>query len=259
MIRPPEVNGSPLRTLGNVMPLIWAFAVLVGSLSASDVRRSTGTLGEGTSWSTPWFAIEASKDGPTVLATGGMHGNELAGSAAAEQLLRWPIVRGRLIVVPRANRLGLAADMRWFPPSRNDKARRDLNRNFPTASDESPRTPLAEAIWELVTDERPDSVIDLHEGFDVHVANSKSVGSSVIHSASKKRNRLARMMLEAVSQTVGEAGLSIRDRFQLMRGQCQGRGAVRRSRAGGNPEHDVRAALAEWPLVSSRGPDSAPA
>ena len=204
MIRATEFRRPRRLTVGTLLSSIWSLAVLAGTLSASELERTSGTLGEGTIWGTPWFAVESDVDGPTVLVTGGVHGNEPAGSAAAEQILHWPIARGRLIVVPRVNRLGLEADMRWFPPTRNDRALRDLNRNFPTASDEAPQTPLAEAVWELVRDQGPDLVIDLHEGFDFHVANPKSVGSSVIHSPSEERNRLSQMMLGAVNQTVND-------------------------------------------------------
>ncbi len=146
--------------------------------ACAEVR--SGSLGEGTTWETPWRVIESGKPGPTVLVVGGVHGNEPAGFRAAQQIQHWPIERGKLVVLPRVNRLGLAADLRWFPESRNDRSRRDLNRNFPTHDRASALTPLCQAIWRFVTEHEPDWVFDLHEGFDVHRLNSKSVGSSVI-------------------------------------------------------------------------------
>lgn len=169
---------------------------------ASQLSQPTGVLGKGTIWATPWFVVESGQDGPTVFITGGIHGNEPSGSAAAEQIRHWGIETGRLVVVPRVNRLGLTANMRWFPPERNDKSLRDMNRNFPTKENPAPRTPLAEALWELVEDIQPDYVIDLHEGFDFHIANSKSVGSSVIFTKSKHRTELATAMLEKVNATI---------------------------------------------------------
>jgi predicted deacylase len=111
-----------------------------------------------------------------------MHGDEPAGSYAAEQIRHWPIQAGRLVVVPRVNTLGLSAKTRWFPPLKEDTGQRDLNRNFPTADRNLPRSPVAEALWELVEQQKPDFVIDLHEGFDFHSSNPKSVGSSIIFS-----------------------------------------------------------------------------
>ncbi|TWT35017.1 hypothetical protein KOR42_53100 [Thalassoglobus neptunius] len=171
---------------------------------ASELHRTSGVLGEGTSWSIPWYSIESDEDGPTVLVTGGMHGNEPAGSAAAGQIRHWNIARGKLVVIPSLNRLGLDAEMRWFPVHRNDRSLRDLNRNFPKLENLQPRTLLCETVWEFVESERPDFVFDLHEGFDFPTSNSKSVGSSVIFSPSDEQHHLAQKMLDAVNETVDD-------------------------------------------------------
>lgn len=167
-------------------------------------RGATGVLGEKTAWATPWYVVEGTEPGPVVFLTGGVHGNEPAGSYAAEQIRHWPVRRGRLVVVPKVNTLGLAAKTRWFPPLKEDMAQRDLNRSFPTAGRELPQSPVAEALWELVELQKPDFVIDLHEGFDFHRSNSKSVGSSVIFTNTDKRMVLARKMVAAVNATVEE-------------------------------------------------------
>ncbi|MBP89630.1 MAG: hypothetical protein CMJ64_23450 [Planctomycetaceae bacterium] len=164
----------------------------------------SGVLGSGAAWATPWYIVEGKEDGPTVVVTGGVHGNEPAGSLAAKQLLHWPIQRGKLVVVPQANRLGLAANMRWFPLNRNDKVTRDLNRQFPTSEHESPRTDLSKAIWDLVLQHEPDYLIDLHEGFDFHITNPKSVGSSVVYSKSSARDAIAQSMLDVVNRSVSD-------------------------------------------------------
>ncbi|WP_182870039.1 BPL-N domain-containing protein [Rhodopirellula sp. JC639] len=141
---------------------------------------TSGTLGSEASWKTPWHVIDSGRDGPTVLITGGVHGNEPAGARAAEQIRHWPIQRGKLVVIPQVNRLGLAANIRWTPEHRNDRRRRDLNRSFPTAEHDETLTEHSGAIWDFVTQHQPDWLFDLHEGFDFHRVNSKSVGSSVI-------------------------------------------------------------------------------
>lgn len=183
------------------------FFVLLPVASGADSSnaggsRTGGILGERTAWATPWYVVEGIEPGPVVFLTGGLHGNEPAGSHAAEQIRQWPVRRGRLIVVPKVNTLGLAAQTRWFPPLNEDMAQRDLNRNFPTAGRELPQSPVAEALWELVELQKPDFVIDLHEGFDFHRSNSKSVGSSVIFSKTDKRMALARKMVAAVNAMV---------------------------------------------------------
>lgn len=173
---------------------------------APQVSQSqpAGLLGENTEWQTPWFIIDGKEPGPTVFVTGGLHGNEPAGSHAAEQIRHWPIHRGRLIVVPRVNTLGLKAASRWFPPLKEDRELRDLNRNFPTEDREQPRGAVAEVLWEFVQKQKPNFVIDLHEGFDFHASNPESVGSSVIFSKSDRRTSLAQKMLASVNATVDD-------------------------------------------------------
>lgn len=178
-----------------------AFGADSPSVRASEL---SGILGEKTAWATPWYVVEGKEPGPVVFLTGGVHGNEPAGSYAAEQIRHWPIKAGRLIVVPRVNALGLSAATRWFPPLEKDEDQRDLNRNFPTAVRNLPQSPVAEALWELVERQKPDFIVDLHEGFDFHVSNPNSVGSSVIFSNSVRRASLAEKMLSAVNATVDE-------------------------------------------------------
>ena len=161
----------------------WLFVVylVVGqAIGTALADQQTGSFGAGTRWETPWTVIEADEPGPTVLIVGGLHGNEPAGAQAAEQMRDWPVVRGKLVVLPAVNRLGLAANLRWFPEFQDDPRQRDLNRNFPTRQRADALTPLCQQIWAFLQDHPPTWVFDLQEGFDVHRVNSKSVGSSVI-------------------------------------------------------------------------------
>ena len=185
--------------------VLWLFLLpsAFGADSSDGVGSgASGVLGERTAWATPWYVVDGKDPGSVVFLTGGVHGNEPAGSHAAEQIRHWPVRRGRLIVVPKVNTLGLAAQTRWFPPLKEDTAQRDLNRNFPTSDREFPQSPVAEALWELVESQKPDFVIDLHEGFDFHRSNSESVGSSIIFSKSDKRMVLAEKMVATVNATV---------------------------------------------------------
>lgn len=177
-----------------------ALAFFSGSLQAQVAKYSSGKLAPGTQWETPWYITDSQVAGPTVLVVGGIHGNEPAGFRAAEQVRTWPIAKGKLIVIPKANRLGLAANLRWLPAFRNDAKQKDLNRNFQKAKNAKPLTPIAIAIWEFVAEQKPDWVFDLHEGFDFHRLNSKSVGSSVI--AFPDQTDFAKLVLNAVNNKV---------------------------------------------------------
>ncbi|MCH2180418.1 MAG: succinylglutamate desuccinylase/aspartoacylase family protein [Mariniblastus sp.] len=159
----------------------WLACLFLATSSWADQPEfSSGQLGQGKPWETEWYQYDSGVDGPVVMIFGGVHGNEPAGSRAAMQIKNWTVEKGKLIVVPRANKLGLQANTRWIPEFRNDRKLKDLNRNFPRQSDPTTKTELATALWEFIKERQPDWFFDLHEGYDFHRVNPKSVGSSVI-------------------------------------------------------------------------------
>jgi len=197
---PTVLNGCALSIIRIAM-LCFVLAFQMDTAAAQEAPfKQSGTLGIGTTWATPWHVIDSGNDGPTVLITGGVHGNEPAGYRAAEQILHWPVTRGKLIVMPQINRLGLAANIRWSPDHRNDRKRRDINRSFPTSERDDPLTEQTVAIWEFIRKHDPDWVFDLHEGFDFHRENPKSVGSSVI--AFPHQAEMAKRILKSVNAHV---------------------------------------------------------
>lgn len=182
--------------------------------NAQGVRVQQRILAEGTAAQTPCYVLRAKKSGPTILIIGGMHGNEPAGAAAAEQIASWNIGRGTLVIVPQANALALQARKRRTPGLTGNAG--DLNRAFPIGG--KPRKGIATALWSLVETYKPDWVIDLHEGYDFHRSNRKSVGSSIIHSAQKRAQTLATKMIAAVDATIKSAA----QRFDRIQTQVAG-------------------------------------
>ncbi|MBI5818531.1 MAG: succinylglutamate desuccinylase/aspartoacylase family protein [Verrucomicrobia bacterium] len=160
--------------------LTLAAALLPLDVPASPTgEQPAGVIASGTPSATPYYVRDSGVTGPTVVITGGVHGNEPAGAYAADQIRHWPITRGKLIIVPRANVVALKADKRNIPGEPVEVA--NLNRNFPKASEkESPRGALALALWEFVQRQKPAWCVDLHEGSDFNAMTGKSVGSSVI-------------------------------------------------------------------------------
>ena len=82
--------------------------------------RSEGALAEGTPFETRWYVYESGLPGPTVVVTGGIHGNEPAGARAARQIADWTVSRGRLVVLPRCNEPALEARTRRMPELEKD-------------------------------------------------------------------------------------------------------------------------------------------
>lgn len=143
-----------------------------------------------------------------MLITGGVHGDEPAGAFAAETIRQWPLKAGRLIIIPAANVPALAANKRLIPDLPSEL--NNLNRDFPELDETNRATPrgeLAQAIWEIAGDSKPDWVVDLHEGFDFHQLNENSTGSSIICFPNDAGRAAADKMLAAVNATITNSEL----------------------------------------------------
>lgn len=162
--------------------------------------RSGRPVCEGSVWETRYYVIDSNEPGPVVMIVGGIHGNEPAGTRAAEHIRHWEITKGKLIVLPGANVPALTGKTRLIPDM--PKGCGNLNRNFPETAGEPGKCSLSKAIWSVVCSERPDWLLDLHEGYDFTQINSKSVGSSLIAATSPQATVQARRMLNAVNETI---------------------------------------------------------
>lgn len=172
----------------------------------------------GTATATPWHESASGRDGPTVMIVGGMHGNEPAGAAAADQIRHWPVTRGRIVVVPRANAPALAANTRTLPAEEGAE-RCDLNRAFPPDGGAAhPGDRLARSLWALVRETRPDWLIDLHESVGFRVRNERRVGNSVIRSGSADARRMGDRMVEALNAALGDPERRFVPLYQPARG-----------------------------------------
>ena len=183
-----------------IITVLWVGFILQ---AVAAETLSSDVLAKGTQWETTFYQRDSGVDGPVVLVTGGIHGNEPAGARAAEHIRHWPIKKGRLIVVPRANIPGLKAGTRYLPGESENL--HDLNRNFPMTDEKLvARGVLAASLWEFVESSRPDWLIDLHEGIDFHQINSKSVGSSIIDVKGEAAESVVPRMLEVVNAEIAD-------------------------------------------------------
>ncbi len=124
-------------------------------------------------------AFEADAPGPTALVQAGIHGDEIAGVHALEELLEEGLRprRGRLLVVPVMNPAAYRARQRAAPGGL------DLNRQFPgDAAAPEPERRLARAFMDLVDAERPALVATLHESWKrFHPDVPQSFGQTVVY------------------------------------------------------------------------------
>ncbi len=184
-------------------PSLLLVVALLGASAPATAREplASAVLNAGTEAETAYYVQQANAAGPTVVVIGGMHGNEPAGAYAADQIRYWPIRRGTLVVVPRANPPALAANNRYTPGA--EEPEKNLNRNFPRAGkSEPPRGAMATALWDLVERFKPNWVVDLHEGYDFHQMNDDSVGSTVIAASDPDSRAMADLLLSRINPTI---------------------------------------------------------
>ncbi|GAB6164398.1 hypothetical protein JCM19992_03980 [Thermostilla marina] len=194
--------GVEVRSIGVLPAACLAIWCGVGVNGAEPVVEE-GRLLQGTKWETPYFIIDSGVPGPVLLITGGLHGNEPAGAAAADRIRRWSIERGRLIVIPQANRPGLEKHTRWLPGEPEET--RNLNRNFPTRQNpEPPKTEPAKSLWAFICRCDPDWVVDLHEGYNFRIADPNSDGTSIIYLGAPELHSIARRMQDRVNAEIDD-------------------------------------------------------
>jgi predicted deacylase len=155
-------------------------------------RDPAGTLLAGTPYETPVYVVEGEQEGPTAVVVGGMHGDERSGYLAAERTTEWTLEAGRLVVIPRANRVAIERDTRRGPNG-------DLNRQFPPG--EAPETDLARAIWDRLVAADPDVVLNLHSSKGIYGTHQEFVGQAIFPTAAGDAVPVA----ERVTDTLNDA------------------------------------------------------
>ena len=110
----------------------------------------------------PVYTFQSPTPGPTALIQAGIHGDEVAGVHAIQELLeqKFRPARGRLILIPVMNAAAYRARQRAAPGGL------DLNRAFPGDADAPERElRLARQFMDLILAERPALVATLHESW----------------------------------------------------------------------------------------------
>lgn len=108
----------------------------------------------------PVFIKRSKEDGPVVLISGGVHGDEINGIVAVRRMLEEDVIhpiKGTIIFIPLVNIYGFLSNSRTFPDGR------DLNRSFPGSRKGSLASQIA---YILMNDVIPmvDYGLDFHTG-----------------------------------------------------------------------------------------------
>lgn len=139
----------------------------LGDLEVRASRTGTGELPlprlvTGTPVALPVRVVHGRHDGPTMLVSSAIHGDELGGVEITRRVTERLVARdlhGTVVLVPIVNVHGFLTGDRYLPD------RRDLNRSFPG----TPGGSLASRIAHVFMDQlvsRCDVGIDLHTGSD---------------------------------------------------------------------------------------------
>lgn len=163
-------------------------------------------LPAGVHWFSPTIALhvfEAQQPGPTALVQAGIHGDEVAGVHALQEMLEDDGLRpthGKLIVVPVMNPPAYRARQRAAPGGL------DLNRCFPGDADAPERERrLARKFMDLVLQERPALVVTLHESqkrYDPAV--TPSFGQTIVYGVVPMPPIVGRVLQRLNARFVGD-------------------------------------------------------
>ncbi len=173
--------------------------------------RSSYVLMEDSEYWTPYYVVESLIPGPTVLVIAGIHGNEMAGIEAAETFLDYKINKGKLIMIPRANRIACEDGVR------TPYYMQDLNRCFVGEEKGTQTEKLAWEISNIIHTYKVTAVIDLHESEGNYQQDEAYLGNSLIMSPYDKTPEVIMSIIEKINRDFEET-----DKFTYFHGSVKG-------------------------------------
>lgn len=196
--------------------ILTAVFVNPGQIDAAPVAQQQivkKVLVSGTANATELYIIDSQQSGPVVMIVGGVHGSEIAGVQGAKKFINLTIKKGKLLVLPEANKRALAIK------KRTASGQSDLNRMFPQSTKQSADTALSKAIYEVVRDYKVEWLMDMHEGFDYY-KNTKtdSVGQTLIHYPSAQMTPMANTIVSTLNSSITKSS----QKFTLLKYPVKG-------------------------------------
>ena len=145
--------------------------------------------------------IDSGISGPTLLLIGGTHGNEPAGSVGLDQFIKSNIKinKGKIIIIPRVNKLGLFLGTRW---GYNGFLPVDYNREYPSSVKESAGDYINRQVIEYI--KNADFIVDFHEGWGYNIVEPESMGSGIYPSNTESAKSIANDVLTAINNTISD-------------------------------------------------------
>lgn len=147
--------------------------------------------------------IDSGRPGICMGLIGGVHGNEPAGAVALNHFLDNPpkLKKGKLVIIPEANRCGLLNGTRLQTVHGGPFAHnKDLNRNF---TENGGIDSKSQQITEVL--KNCDLVVDIHEGWGYHKIQPGSLGSTLSPVNKQKSVWLADRAVWKINRTISDA------------------------------------------------------
>ena len=163
----------------------------------AEGSRSTVTIMKDTRFGTEAHMADSGINGLTVIIIGGIHGDETAGVLAAEALSRLIPLKGKIVVVPRANKPACENGVR------TEYYMEDLNRCFPGDKGGSLSSYAAAMLVEAISGYNPAVVIDLHESKEKYGEEPAALGQALVISETGDSAKIVLDILERLNEKVG--------------------------------------------------------
>lgn len=145
---------------------------------ATTTKIETYKICEGTEVENEITVLTCKEKGPIIFIVAGMHGDEVAGYTAINNLKDMEIKRGKVYILSPANMPGAKAE----PKNRYVNEKEDLNRSFPGNEKGNNSQTLADAIYKEIKRIKPDLILDHHEARAVKT-DRDFLGSSFIYTS----------------------------------------------------------------------------
>lgn len=151
--------------MGVYILLILLVVIIVATYAIRKTERYA--TGSASCLEPEYVVIDSGVAGPTIGMVGSVHGNEPAGSYTLSRMVRngeFKPIRGKLIIITKANPCGLLENMRENPHSLLD-----INRQF---DEDGGNDTTSRRIIEIL---KPcDLILDFHEGWGWHLETKDS-------------------------------------------------------------------------------------
>jgi predicted deacylase len=109
----------------------------------------------------PLMYIKSKNEGPIIWITACMHGDEVGGMAVIQEVFNYlkkhGLLKGEIRAIPLLNSMGFEYATREVPITNED-----MNRVFPGDKNGTLAERIVYKIFKLITDSKPDLVLDLH-------------------------------------------------------------------------------------------------